>query len=353
MLNIQEVITKRVGDKAKTLRLMEDDSRSLLDLATLVSNNPLDMNKLTNIDEYKHVTEFVHCLPFIGVNNIEKEFGKEALLLMIQELDCRHQFTTLAKRVRERCDEYSLVDFDQMRLTDSARKLRPDEKYDKRKIFRYDRLNYLTLDKIKEMNVSQNELSEILLKNKRASANLSTTALSNYNVEIAIPKYTYSRHQKWGWKDDKTNLCHKVFVDGLFGLMLMYKDEPNAIVSFSVDDKDILKITQFQGINPYDLNGLNLTKVKDEDVPRITPKGLYNIKFKEVLTDLGIHTAKYLGMSTIGIQSGYNNPWTEEHYDDKKIHLPLENALEIYDSFAKNQGFIANPKTRDWYLELK
>ncbi len=352
MVNIGKMILEYHGNQAKKAHPAVDDPRSLHELATLVSENPLDMEELENIDEYPYVKELGYCLPFIGLRNIEELLGKEALLFVVQEWDCEHSFDRRARAIKEQCQDHSLIDFGQLRLAQTAWKFNPNRFSDRKSNRRYVRGNYLTLDKIREFEVPSTRLSEILIDNARDSTPLSEERLRDYEVEVAIPGVVYGRHPKWGWINEDTRINHNVFVDGLFGEMLMHRGEPNAIVSFSIDDPQTLKITQIQGINPYLLAGIDPETIPDEEIPRQSPKGLYAIKFRDVLLELGKDTARFLGMSRLGIQSGHNNNWTRVHYGDGKIHLPLESALVVYDGFAEDHGFNQDPETKDWYLPL-
>ncbi len=241
---------------------------------------------------------------------------------------------------------------DLLMLARTAWRLNPNQSFNERGRDRYERLNYLILDRVKGMEIPSSQLSKILSVHTRNSTVLSPEDLTYYETEIAIPNKVYGRHPQWGWLDEDTMICYKVFVDGLFGVILTYRGEPNAIVSFSVDDPSTLKITQMQGINPFLLTGLDPKSVHEEDVPRASPKGLYNIWFRQVLFEIGIYTAQQVGICTLGIQSGHNNPRTKVDPEDGKVHLPLEDALVVYDKFAEDMGLTQNQKTKDWYIQV-
>ena len=343
MLDVYSKICARFGKKAMRITPTFGDNRSLDNLARLVS---IDTSGLENIDQHPHVDELCAVLPYLWNGNVRTQYGEETLLLVIQKLQKNEPFGELVRRLRKS----EVIDFEQLAYATKAAQVGSRMRNIDVNVERETRANYFVLDRLKK-EVQRCELEKILKGTAKGIA-LSDKRLNDYQAEITIPLLTYGKAKKWGWFDEETMTCYKVFVDGMFGIMLMYKGKPNAIVSFMVDDCDKLKITQLQGIRPYLFaDGIDLKTPKDE-IPRGSSRGLAILDFRRTLLELGKYMCTTLGLDYVGIQSGHNNPRTREDPKDGKVHLTLRNALMVYDEFADDNGFTQDLRTKDWYRAL-
>jgi len=342
MLNIHQTIQDRAGEKIHKIMPIEKDVRTLDELARLVMDNPPDMN---NLGRYEYARELGYCLPFTGLDNVAKEFGKETLIFIYQELGCEDSFENLQVNIGRIYEKNGWIDKNLLRLARSAWSYKPGLHLCKSgEVRQHVRQNYLVLDQVKDLVIPKDYLDESLLKHKRGEK----IKVEDYSTEIAFPRVAYGRHPEYGFVQKEAEISYELFVDGLFGVILKFREEPNAIVSFLVDDQ-YLKISHLQGVNPYLIKGIDIDKTLKEDTPRSSPKGLFNIKTKDVLFEIGKYVQGQLNMK-IAIQSGHNNPRTKPDKDDRKIHLPLEEALKIYDTFAADHEFDQDAKSKDWFL---
>jgi hypothetical protein len=128
----------------------------------------------------------------------------------------------------------------------------------------------------------------------------------------------------------------KPHLDAGFGIGLTYKDNLCAISSAYITDEGNLRIVQLQG-SPKPGNRNNRGK-----------SGLYGgFKWRDALVLAWIDVARGLGADKIEIQSAYNYPLVDEHYEPEVF----ERFLAIYDKVAMHMGFKQNLE-RDWELDL-
>jgi len=334
MTGFQTVLREKLGDKVDIdMSYYIGKDYSIDDLAELVDNNPFSFE---SISTYPYKVELAYVLVFYGIENVSHDFGKGALAFIVKNLDCDHSYDIIPKQVKTRLSTSGLFDFKLFDVARSAFRLTNDSL---NKVDDYIMKNYELLDKVR--NIDYSNFEDLILKN--SLVNISDKRMADYSVETAIPLTAGGRHPAWSTFD--SNVCYDVFIDGIFGSMLKYKDKPAAIVSFKFEN-NYLKMTQFQGLNPYLIAGISWRKIKKDDIPRGTSRGLVVMNHKDFLFDLGCFVADELE-ENIAIQSAHNNKWTKPDCDGK-IHLPLDKAIKIYDDFAKEKGFIQS-QDLDWY----
>ncbi|MFH0961382.1 MAG: hypothetical protein V1820_01725 [archaeon] len=141
---------------------------------------------------------------------------------------------------------------------------------------------------------------------------------------------------------DGTHLVHKYYIDAPAGFEVCFSGEPICYASFFPSSEDALTIRQLQGVRFIDAS---------RRIFRGT-RPLVPFNYKGILLDVSTEIARALGYSQIGIQTGQAHPSTRLFYPETGApHLPLENALRIYDAFAEANGFEQGPDS-NWYRSL-
>ena len=194
-------------------------------------------------------------------------------------------------------------------------------------------LNKINLEKL----LSEN------FKNKKTSEK----KVNDYSIDIVN---TYSNSPLDYGKRKKFS---DIFLDAPVGITLIYKDKPNAVVSFIPKDKNTFMIHQLQGVMPkiYNEKGEFTGEYKWHS------RGLFGLDWQKLLVESCITMAQEEGYNKIGIKSGYNNIWV------KKNLMKLDDAVRKYDQVAERLGFVQDKPSflnffsysfekRDWYKKI-
>jgi len=129
--------------------------------------------------------------------------------------------------------------------------------------------------------------------------------------------------------DDYNNF--KVYLDAPTGICLLYKDKPQAVISFKKSGKSTLFIPQIQGVRQRRQGGIQLNNswgIEPFDWPALL------VRIAEVF-------AQRCGFRTLCIQSAHNNNW-------KGGAVRLERMVRYYDNTAKRLGFEQH-EDKNWY----
>ena len=195
-------------------------------------------------------------------------------------------------------------------------------------------------------------LPKLLKRCAKEGVTLSDKRIKNYSLESIVPSEdtdTRGYERTWGKKIHR-NKVYSIYLDAPIGITLMYKGEPSAIVTFGTKDSHVLMIYQMQGVRVLVIDYDKKVVVNEHT------RGLAVLDMRRFLVEL---TKELMNLTNsqsgttfeqLAIRSGHNNRWTEE-YNDGKIHLPLDEALRIYDGTATDLGFSLG-KDRNWYKPL-
>ncbi len=206
----------------------------------------------------------------------------------------------------------------------------------------YDSIEFINNGFINKIN-----LEKLLLRNfkneKTSEKKINDYSIDFINTDSNSP-LDYGKRKKFS----------DIFLDTPIGITLIYKDKPNAVVSFIPKDKNTLMIHQLQGVMPkiYDKEGKFTGEYKWHS------RGLFGLDWQKLLVELCIAVAKEEGYNKIGIRSGYNNRWLNE-----KGGIKIKGALKKYDSVAKRLGFVQDKPSffnffsyvfekGDWYKRI-
>jgi len=206
--------------------------------------------------------------------------------------------------------------------------------YDSIEFINNDFLNKIDLEKLLSENFENKKTSE--------------KKINDYSIDIVNTAnnspFDYGKRKKF----------RDIFLDTPIGITLIYKDKPNAVVSFIPKDKNTFMIHQLQGVMPkiYDKEGKFTGEYKWHS------RGLFGLDWQKLLVELCITVAEEVGYNKMGIKSGYNNHWLNE-----KGGIKIKAALKKYDGVAERLGFVQDKPSffnffsyifekGDWYKKI-
>ncbi|MCX6825564.1 MAG: hypothetical protein NTY80_05115 [candidate division SR1 bacterium] len=201
----------------------------------------------------------------------------------------------------------------------------------------------------KELNALGNDISR--------ESFMSTFTRKTYTINHKEKSMEVVDRKSPDLSKDWSGSYYDVYLDGPVAIGLFHNKEPVAVISFSLQDVHTIFIHQIQAINigHFDTYGRMLHQ-KTNPILQPLPR-------QETLYGILSLLAKKYQCKKIILQSGENNKWTrekqkeltyneeeqkqEEIYTDK-VHLPLDIAKQIYDTFALKHGFKRNKKSNNW-----
>jgi hypothetical protein len=308
---------------------------------SLIDKNPLHNFSSASLDSYFEKSALNMILSSFSAEILCSELGEDALLW------------TWLNKSRSIFDEDNLIkDIERITGLDSMQ-------IDKISTFTKVRLNTSGVGLFKK-NYDANSksvgnyieslnLQEYLKNSTKNNFQFSQKRLNDYSLSALSTQGAQIAGHDINWNYTTQMAEEKmyiIFLDSLVGLSLNYKDKPNAVIGFYPCDLETIFVEQLQGIRPMKYNSTGCNTFAGSS------KGLIpGLNWKKLLVDIVFDFAKEIGFSQIAIQSGYNNYWTKpSHFGDPL--LPLENAIKIYDDFAKESGF-KKGKYDNWYKEIR
>lgn len=180
----------------------------------------------------------------------------------------------------------------------------------------------------------QFEFRNAILNN--ATSRFDYSRISNYEVNFAIIDNSriYSFHGEASTilkgnlnKSDEVLKNGPMYMDAPIGIILSYKNVPNAVLTFFPESPSFLLVHQIQGLSK---------KYQDMKITKKRPKGLFDIEWRKAMLDFASYLASKANMG-IGIISAKNNPWTKPD-STGKYHLDFFHAKKIYDGLAVSNG---------------
>ncbi|GEM_PF-4679048 len=149
------------------------------------------------------------------------------------------------------------------------------------------------------------------------------------------------------------------FLDSPFGLVLCWKGEPQAVVSFLATDPRTITIVQLQGIvgrrwkAHRDKSGkLVKNQVFDEDGRPVQrgSRGLIGLNWDLLLIRCAENIAHSLGIPSTQILPGKDNPWTGSEKGRKKFYAP---EASRYNKVADTMGYEYEESLGIFRVDLK
>lgn len=188
-------------------------------------------------------------------------------------------------------------------------------------------------------------LEKLLKNNSLSKVKWNENKINKYRFEIlTIEGVQNSGFAKtWGcWYGDEGNI--DVYLDAPLGICLMYKERPNAFITFYTKNQETIFVPQIQGVRPHKISGEGLRN------GRKSSRGLAVLDWRKLLIESVKEIGKQLNFRAIEIQSAHNNGWTKTDYRGD-VKLPLERGIKIYDNEAERLGFTQRDD-KNWYREI-
>lgn len=214
---------------------------------------------------------------------------------------------------------------------------------------------YRHLQYIYSQSTEQIDLPYILSTSALPGVSLSKSRLSDYSLTplgLARDLDTYKSSgdyratgtaSRFGHHKPGDKKAYEVFLDAPAAIALLYKDEPQALVSTMLDvDESALFINQLQGIRGCQIK----PGTEDSDFAlrgkQLSARGLAPLDWRKTMLSVAEQVAINAGYKSVTLQSGTNNYWTLPQSPDKDPHLSQEQAIIAYDKPAARLGFTLN-----------
>jgi hypothetical protein len=148
------------------------------------------------------------------------------------------------------------------------------------------------------------------------------------------------------------------YMDSPISLVLLWKDKPQAVISFLASDPRTITIVQIQGVvgkvweAHRDSDGTLIKKQKLDDAGAPVQRGsrgLIGLKWDLLLTRLVEELAKYHGFTAVQIIPGRDNPWIGSEKGRKGFYAMEANR---YNAVAEKMGYSLNLQLAVWQHEL-
>lgn len=125
---------------------------------------------------------------------------------------------------------------------------------------------------------------------------------------------------------------HAIYLDTPFAIGIFRDAEPAAIAGFLVHQERTLVLRQLQGVNRKRHN-------PDKTDSTLPSRALAQFQQHHALVRVAELVASECGFAAVSIQSAVRNEYTRAHPEDGTVHLPLKQAVRIYDSTAIRLGY--------------
>lgn len=299
-----------------------------------IRDDPPENLKLKTLDKYSLKDNLVEILRYLPPKKINENFGEEVL------------FWGIKKSHYEIKEEQAFLGANEI-FEDREKDIENMGLYLWQRFFNsnsQDAFNlWETYHSVNKDFTDNYNLVEKLEDNLRADCKIGKEKLDKYSLEpFKIRSDSIWKEKNWHERVIE-NYGYFVQLESPASIGLMKNNEPCAFVSFIPTSSKTLLVNAIQGINKRVLE----ERLTNKTFPQTALSPFY---WKNLLFDVAKDFAKENGFSRIGIQSGHNNMWTKP-WKDKKIHLPLEKALEIYDVFAESIG-LKQGRDKNWYTKI-
>ena len=157
--------------------------------------------------------------------------------------------------------------------------------------------------------------------------------------------------ERWRTQQDESGRPYfAIHMQGEFGLVLVYRDKPQAIVGFDVESESAAFVGQIQGIKPI----RSQDHATGRKVYAGSSRGLYGVQWTDAMVSvLCAHLRRSdIPIDTLRILSAVKHPSvTDEPVDDNAQVFTFDQALKIYDGTAERLGFTQD-KDQNYSLRL-
>lgn len=189
--------------------------------------------------------------------------------------------------------------------------------------------------------LSQIDLPKTLAESAHEGISLSDKRVSDYSLrqlELSNDEPGWDGYA-FGWDEpDAANINYNIWLDGLIGFGLFYKEKPNAVVALGITGGNELTITQIQGVVGVEVDP-GIPARRESVVRYVKSRGLAPLDWRKLMIKTTAGIARNLDIEYVGIQPGARNQWTRYNYPDGTPHLTLQSAEKAYDLPAERLGF--------------
>lgn len=141
---------------------------------------------------------------------------------------------------------------------------------------------------------------------------------------------------------------YNVFLDTTFGVVLLHKQKPCAILEIDIFDPETLYTKQMQGIIPVEEKIAIAEKTREQGHAGALGPYYWTNVLQEIAEAIGAKN----NFKRIGIQSAKNNEYCYKKWKDTgKVHASLDALTKIYDATAQRMGYQLS-KDGIWYKKL-
>ncbi len=221
--------------------------------------------------------------------------------------------------------------------------------------------HYFSMERLFTGGLDSVDLPRHLTESSRTESPISDARINNYRLEPVQASRFISpvgtsegmtcidgSVDKWSYDHEK-NLYYSLWLDSPTGIVLIYRDVPQAVVGLATHGRELV-IQQLQGIRPWRIHnkGYELEKVA-----RVHSRGLYPFDWQRLMIAITEDFAQQGEIDQLTIQSGRKNKWIKPQGREKEAHMTLDQALSAYDKQAKRLGFVYDRSSRNWTRTLE
>ncbi len=328
------------------------------------------INTIMQLDFYKDNKKMIELLRCVPPELLLHEFGEEIITWMfINNPEISPHYFQIERMVKDSSRSDELIDrfIHFKRIADGGKEeylqqmfsfvqgkdaklmtkaVTIADKFPSQDKFTFIRKNYILLEKVLlQDSLQQIDLRQLLEKHHRQKDETHVLRVQDYSLETVCCQMGFEGYDpKWFEKQKNSKMVFDIYLDAPLGILLKYKEEPQAVMTFSPIDVNTLKIYQLQGVVPKEF---------DEDrevIARGNSRGLSSWDWRAFFIDVVECAARRYKFETVVIQSGHNNDWTKDS-EGRPAHLLLDAALQKYDTVAERLGFVQQ-EDKNWYRNV-
>ena len=180
---------------------------------------------------------------------------------------------------------------------------------------------YKVMQALRRNDPGTGDIARLVNEHRLPSGDLSPERVAGYSLEpifLERPDYTsisfaHGKDHRWRGKlcqHGKGKKAFEIYMDSPGGLLLLYKQVPQAIVAFHVGRDLSFFINQVQGLRGFLCDEDDRAIGAQDSKPIMTsPRGLATLRWDELMVHLASNFALSMGFESLTIQGAVNNKW--------------------------------------------
>lgn len=210
--------------------------------------------------------------------------------------------------------------------------------------------NYKLIEARKKGELDREQLKEMLLRARKENEErrLNEKTANAYTISFAEPNIM--RNHSWDkvWKhQQRENRLYEIYLDGAFGFILHYQNEPVAVCTYDTTKARSAIIKQLQGVKPEIVG----EKKSDDKKVRGETWALAPLGWTQFFVEYTTAYLQQFGFDEIGILGARNNSWIKRGKKSGKHRIEIDFAERRYDATAQRLGF-EQREDGDWYKKI-